>query len=448
MKNKTLNMTEGNVFKLLFTFFIPIFLGNLFQQAYSLVDSIIVGRGIGDNALAAVGSTGLINFLIFGIIFGLTGGFGIHMSQSFGANDFKRLRLQIFAGTSISIALGLLSIILCPFIIRPIFHMINTPADLFEDAISYFEIIMFGLIVSLLCNMAYTILRSVGNSRTPLVATAVSSILNIILDFVMIIPLHMGVNGAAYATVISQVIAGLICLYTILKIDILHFKKEDFTYNISYANEMIKTGIPVAIMNGITAGGCLILQNIVNKMGSDYVASYAACMKILALYEQSSIAVGTTMLTYVGQNLGANKLDRIREGVNKSLILATIVNLPLALTEILIPKLLVGVMLTGTDPIAYSAVFLPVTGFGLFGLGYLYVYRCSLQGLGETVLPMFSGLVEVLMRFSFGLTIGVLNYRGIAISEISAWIGAWLFLMVSYFYKMKKIESDKTRNNE
>jgi len=443
MSNKTMNMTEGKVFKLLFTFFIPVFLGNLFQQAYSMVDSIIVGRGIGDNALAAVGSTGLINFLIFGIIFGLTGGFGIHMSQSFGANDFKKLRLQIFAGTTISIVLGIISIILCPLIIRPIFHMVNTPADIFEDAIAYFEIIMYGLIVSLLCNMAYTILRSVGNSKTPLVATVVSSILNIILDFIMIIPLHMGVQGAAYATVISQVIAGLICLYTISKIDILKLSRDDLSYNFHYANEMLKTGIPVAIMNGITAGGCLILQNIVNKMGSDYVASYAACMKILALYEQTSIAVGTTMLTYVGQNLGANKFDRIREGVNKSLILVTLVNLPFALSEILIPKLLVGVMITGAAPIEYSAVFLPITGFGLFGLGYLYVYRCSLQGLGETVLPMFSGLVEVLMRFCFGLTIGVLSYRGIAISEISAWIGAWLFLMGSYFYKMKKIENQK-----
>lgn len=439
MNQQTQNMTEGRPFRILFTFFIPIFLGNLFQQAYSMVDSVIVGRGIGDKALAAVGSTGLIHFLIMGIIFGLTGGFGIHMSQSFGAGNFCKLRKQIFAGIILSVLFGFLAILLCPFILNPIFRLINTPADIMEDAIAYFEIILYGLMISLLANMTFTILRSVGNSKTPLWATIIASVCNIVLDFIMVIPLHMGVRGAALATLISQIVSMLVCLRTIFRIDVLKFTREDFHYDSTHANEMLRTGVPVAIMNGITAGGCLVLQTLVNRMGSDYVASYAACMKIMGLFEQTSIAVGTTMLTYVGQNLGAGRLDRIRDGVKQGLILATLMNIPFAAAEIFFPKQLVGIMLTGAAPIAYSAVMLPISGFGLFGLGYLYVYRSSLQGLGDTVLPMFSGLVEVIMRFSFGLTIGVLSYRGIAFSEIFAWIGAWLFLMASFYYRMRKL---------
>ena len=438
MAGKTNNMTEGNVFKLLFVFFLPIFLGNLFQQAYSMVDSVIVGKGIGDNALAAVGATGIINFLLLGFIFGLTGGFGIHMSQSFGAGDFRKLKRQIVVATILSAVIGIISTIACLAIIRPLFLMVDTPLDIIEDAIAYFRIILYGILISLFCNLAYTILRAVGNSRTPLAATVVSSIINIILDFILVIPLHMGVEGAAIATVASQLIAALICLRTICKIDELKITRADFHFAWQPAKEMLGTGVPVAIMNGITAGGCLILQTIVNRMGSEYVASYAACSKILALFEQTSFAVGMTMLTFVGQNLGAGRIDRVRDGVRKGLIMATVLNIPLALSEIFMPKLLVGIMLNSAQTISYSAEFLPITGAGIFALGYLFVFRCSLQGLGNTILPMFSGLVEVIMRFVFGLTVGVISYRGIAFSEIAAWIGAWLFLMASYFYVIHK----------
>lgn len=438
LNNKTSNMTEGSIFRLLLLFFMPIFLGNLFQQAYSMVDSVIVGKGIGDDALAAVGATGLINFLLLGFIFGLTGGFGIHMSQSFGAGDFRRLRGQIGVALILSVVIGAVSTIACLCVIRPVFLLVDTPLDILEDALAYFRIILYGILISLLCNLAYTILRAVGNSRTPLIATVVSSVINIVLDYILVIPFRMGVEGAAIATVVSQLIAGLICLRTILKIDELRLKKEDFCFSWKVAGALLGTGFPVAIMNAITAGGCLILQTIVNRMGSDYVAAYAACMKILTLFEQSSIAVGMTMLTFVGQNLGAGKIERIRTGVRKGVLMATIVNIPLALAEIFIPGLLVSIMLNGTEPIAYSAQFLPITGVGLFALGYLYVYRCSLQGLGNTVLPMFSGLIEVLMRLIFGVTVGVLSYRGIALSEVAAWVGAWLFLMGSYWYVLRK----------
>lgn len=440
--SNTKNMTEGKALPLLVAFFIPVFLGNLCQQAYSMVDSVIVGKGIGDKALAAVGSTGLINFLLLGFILGLTGGFGIHMSQSFGAGDYGKLRKQIYVSIVICIVLGIVSTVICLGIIRPVFHLVDTPADIFEDAIRYFAIIIYGIIIWLFSNLGFTILRAVGNSKTPLWATIISSVLNIVLDIVMVIWLRMGVAGAAWATVISQAVAGLICLNTIRKIDVLKITKDDMVFNWSLTSEMMKTGLPVAIMNSITAGGCLILQTIVNRMGSDYVASYAACMKIMSLFEQTGIAVGITMLTYVGQNLGAFKLDRIRDGVRKGLVLVTIVNVPLMLLEVFWPHGLVGIMVSGANPIAYSKEFLPITGWGLFALGYLFIYRHSLQGLGNTVLPMFSGVVEVLCRLIFGVTIGVMSYRGIAISEVSAWVGAWLFLMGSFYYAMYKIKRD------
>ena len=231
LNNKTSNMTEGSIFRLLLFFFMPIFLGNLFQQAYSMVDSVIVGKGIGDDALAAVGATGLINFLLLGFIFGLTGGFGIHMSQSFGAGDFRRLRGQIGVALILSVVIGAVSTIACLCVIRPVFLLVDTPLDILEDALAYFRIILYGILISLLCNLAYTILRAVGNSRTPLIATVVSSVINIVLDYILVIPFRMGVEGAAIATVVSQLIAGLICLRTILKIDELRLKKEDFCFS-------------------------------------------------------------------------------------------------------------------------------------------------------------------------------------------------------------------------
>lgn len=444
MSGKTSNMTEGNIIRILFAFFIPLFLGNLFQQAYSVVDSIIVGKGIGDSALAAVGSTGLINFLLLGFIFGLTGGFGIHMSQSFGAGDMQKLRSLIVVASFLSVIIGVISTGLCLWVVRPIFRLVDTPADIFEDAVAYFEIILFGIIISLFCNLAYTILRAVGNSRTPLVATIISSIVNIVLDFVLVIPLHLGVRGAALATVLSQVMSGLICLNTIRKIEVLKITKEDIHFAIKPAKDMLATGLPVGIMNAITAGGCLILQTLVNRMGSDYVASYAACMKVAGLFEQTGIAVGMTMITYVGQNVGAGKLDRVKEGIRKGFLLSTVMNVPLALAEVLFPKFLVGIMLNSPKIIQTSVEFLPITGIGIFALGYLFVYRFSLQGLGNTFMPMLSGIVEVLMRFVFGLTIGVKSFSGIAISEVSAWVGAWLFLMFSYFYVIRKMEREKS----
>jgi len=415
-----------------------LFLGNLCQQAYSMVDSIIVGKGISDGALAAVGATGVINFLLLGFIFGMTGGFGIHMSQSFGAGDYPKLRKQISVAVILTLAIGLISTVLCLSIIEPLFRFIKTPEDILGDALDYFRIILYGISVSLLCNLAFTILRSVGNSKTPLAATVLSSILNIVLDYIFVIRMKMGVKGAAWATVISQLAAGLVCLYTIMSVDILRIKPDALGFDSHHARQLLGSGMPVAFMNAITAGGCLILQTIVNRMGSNYVASYSACMKINNLLEQVGMSVGITLLTFVGQNIGAGRIQRVKQGVRQGLVLSTVLTVPLAAICILFSEQLVSIMLSDEVTIGYSPEFLPITGIGMFALGYLFCFRYSLQGLGNTILPMCSGLVEVAMRFLFGLTVGRLSYAGIAISEVAAWVGAWLFLMVSFLWVYRK----------
>ena len=434
---KTNNMTEGNSLKQIVLFFLPLLMGNLFQQVYSLVDSIIVGKGIGDKALAAVGASGTLNFLILGFVVGLTRGFGINFSQSFGKGDSKLLRSYILAAQYISLTMSVLFTLLCLLALRGMLRFLQTPSDIYSDAYAYFAVILAGITITVLNNLTITILQSLGDSKTPLTAMVISSIINIILDLLFVMGLHLGVIGAAIATVIAQAVSYIYCRFILSRIPDLSDekskrKKRFVMPELTLCVDLLKMGLPVAFMNSVTAAGGMILQYFVNLMGSAYVAAYSVCMKFAGLFEQFGISVGLAILTFVGQNKGAGKYDRIRKGVRQGLVLSVIVNIPLALIQIVFPEKISGLMLSDPDTIGYCAQFMPILGISLFALGWLFVFRYAVQGLGNTIVPMFSGFLEVALRLVFGFTLGKMSFTGIAISEVSAWIGAAIMLALTY----------------
>lgn len=449
---ETKNMTSGNSMKQIVLFFLPLLFGNLFQQVYSLVDSIIVGKGIGDSALAAVGASGTLNFLILGFVVGLTRGFGINFSQVFGKGDLKLLRGYIKAAQFISTVMSVVMTVICLAALEKMLVFLETPQDIFKDAYNYFFVILAGILITVLNNLAITILQSLGDSKTPLTAMIVSSVVNIILDIALVIGVRFGVVGAAVATVIAQAVSYIYCRVKIGKLSVLAETSENTERaervgkglslpNPALCADLLKMGLPVAFMNSVTAAGGMILQYFVNLMGSAYVAAYSVCMKFAGLFEQFGMSVGLAILTFVGQNKGAAKYDRIRKGVWQGIALSIVVNIPLALLQIAFPKALARIMLSDSVTIGYCGEFMPILGISLFALGWLFIFRYAVQGLGNTVVPMFSGFLEVAMRLAFGFTIGRLSFRGIAFSEVSAWIGAFVMLAVTYFVLMKKNRS-------
>lgn len=441
-KNTTNDMTQGNCMRLLVQFFLPILAGNLFQQLYSFADSMVVGKGIGDTALAAVGNTSSVHFLIIGFAIGLTGGLGICISQSFGSGNYEKLRKELAMSVWICLAIGIVITVVSLAFMRQLFTFLHTPEDLMTETLQYFGTILAGTTITIFNNFAMTLLRSVGNSRVPLVAMIISAIANVLMDLLFVFPLHMGVFGAALATVLAQVLSALYCCYYIGREKNLIPKKTDWKPQSVIIKRLTLKGLPVAVMNSVTAVGGMVLQTFVNNMGTSYVAAYAACTKILSLFEQPANTVGLALLTFVGQNYGAGKKERIRTGIREGIILTILINIPLALMLLCIPEFLTSFMLNDTSIISYTRDFLAVTGICLFPLGWLFVFRNGCQGMGHTFVPMLSGVLEVSLRVVMvKLLTPYLAFRGVALAEVSAWIGAWIMLMITYWIYQERTDS-------
>ena len=323
-KNTTNDMTQGNCMRLLVQFFLPILAGNLFQQLYSFADSMVGGKGIGDTALAAVGNTGSVHFLIIGFAIGLTGGLGICISQSFGSGNYEKLRKELAMSVWICLAIGILITVVSLAFMRQLFTFLHTPEGLMTETLQYFGTILAGTTITIFNNFAMTLLRSVGNSRVPLVAMIISAIANVLMDLLFVFPLHMGVFGAALATVLAQVLSALYCCYYIGREKNLIPRKTDWKPQSVIIKRLTLKGLPVAVMNSVTAVGGMVLQTFVNNMGTSYVAAYAACTKILSLFEQPANTVGLALLTFVGQNYGAGKYHRMRKSVRVCMVMAYI----------------------------------------------------------------------------------------------------------------------------
>ena len=441
-------MTTGNPVKLILFFSIPLLIGNVFQQFYSMVDTIIVGRYVGVQALAAVGVTGSLSFLILGFTFGLTGGFSVIIAQRFGANDEDGLRKSVATSTILSIISTIIITLASMLSAKPVLSLMNTPDDIINDATIYIIIIYAGTCATVFYNMIAGILRSLGDSKTPLYFLILSSILNIILDLFFILNFNMGVRGAAYATVIAQGISGILCLiYALKKYPILRLKKEDWIWDKNFALKHLNVGIPMALQFSITATGVMVLQTALNAFGSTVIAAYTAASKVEQIVTQPGISFGTTMATYCGQNLGAGKYDRIKEGVKKGSIITIMVSIIAAVVLFVFGKSLSTLFISSDqiEALNYSKQYLNTVAIFLPILGVLFIYRNSLQGIGDAFIPMMAGVAELVARVIVAFTLpAFIGYIGICLASPFAWIGATIPMAIKYRILIKRMLIEKT----
>ncbi|CAG9708494.1 MATE family efflux transporter [Clostridium neonatale] len=444
----TKDMTTGNPVKLILFFSIPLLIGNVFQQFYSMVDTIIVGRYVGVQALAAVGVTGSLSFLILGFTFGLTGGFSVIIAQRFGANDEDGLRKSVATSTILSIISTIIITLASMLSAKPVLSLMNTPDDIINDATIYIIIIYAGTCATVFYNMIAGILRSLGDSKTPLYFLILSSILNIILDLFFILNFNMGVRGAAYATVITQGISGILCLiYALKKYPILRLKKEDWIWDKNFALKHLNVGIPMALQFSITATGVMVLQTALNAFGSTVIAAYTAASKVEQIVTQPGISFGTTMATYCGQNLGAGKYDRIKEGVKKGSIITIMVSIIAAVVLFVFGKSLSTLFISSDqiEALNYSKQYLNTVAAFLPILGMLFIYRNSLQGIGDAFIPMMAGVAELVAMVIVAFTLpAFIGYIGICLASPFAWIGATIPMAIKYRILIKRMLIEKT----
>ena len=443
MKRNGANLTDGKPVKLILQFAIPVFLGNLFQLFYGLIDTKIVGSTLGEGALAAVGSVSILYNLLTGFFNGMTLGFSVVTARYFGAGDTEKLKRSV-AGT---ILLGFITaaiLVTGVFVfLRPLLTVMHVPAEQKEMAYTYISILVLGMFVTLAYNMCANVLRAIGDSMTPLIFLILAAVLNVILDYVCILVFSMGVGGAAVATVISQVVSVVLCVIHIKKhFPILQVERRHFKLNKSEVFAMLSGGLSMGMMSSLVNLGTLILQTGINTLGTSVIVAHTAARKIFEIWGLPVTVLGSTMATYSGQNYGAGKKERIRTGIREGVILTILINIPLALMLLCIPEFLTSFMLNDASIISYTRDFLAVTGICLFPLGWLFVFRNGCQGMGHTFVPMLSGVLEVSLRVVMvKLLTPYLAFRGVALAEVSAWIGAWIMLMITYWIYQERTDS-------
>lgn len=444
MKNDMTNdMTKGNPVKLILLFSIPLLIGNVFQQFYSMVDTIIVGRFVGVDALAAVGSTGSMVFLVNGFATGLTSGFAVLVSQKFGAKDENGLRKAVASAVTLTVISVIVVTLVSLIGAKPLLKLMNTPENIMGDAYTYIKIIYGGVVATVAYNLIASILRALGDSKTPLYFLIVSSVLNVILDLVFIINFKMGVAGAAYATIISQGISAILCLiYTYKKFIILRLKKEDFKVKRSYYHKHLKIGIPMALQFSITAIGIMTVQGALNVFGSIVIASYTAASKALQLVMQPAITFGVTMATYCGQNLGAKEYGRIKEGVKECTKISVITSIIAGAVLIFLGKYFVMMFITNPDAeiLKYAQQVLDISAIFFIPLGLIFIYRNALQGIGDSFVPMMAGVYELVARAIVAFTLPkYLRFMGICLADPVAWFAAVIPLGITYFRRIRSL---------
>ena len=410
MSKNTQIMTEGRPWKLILGLALPLMFGNIFQQLYTVMDTLIVGRVLGVHALAALGASDWLNWMILGLVTGITQGFCILAAQKFGAGKTEELKETVGASVTLSAVTAIVIEILSQILVLPLLKLLDTPSDILPMALLYLRILFAGIPIVMTYNLLASLLRALGDGRTPLYAMVVASVLNILLDILFVAGFHTGVGGAAAATLIAQAVAALYCLRVILRMEILRIRPSHLRPDRRLAWQLFSLGTPMAAQNTIIAVGGLVIQSIVNGFGVIFIAGYTASNKLYGILEIAATSYGYAMVTYVGQNLGAGLWQRIRQGVRHALGIALATSVVIAIAMLLTGRMLVGSFITGSPQevleateiayhyLAIMSIFLPI-------LYLLHLYRSSLQGMGDTVLPMASGIAEFVMRTGAALTL-------------------------------------------
>ena len=438
----TNDMTSGNPVKLIIRFMIPMCLGNIFQQFYNIADSIIAGQFLGVNALAAIGSTGSLIFLVMGWLNGLTSGFSIWVAQWFGAKKLNRMRHFIAMSLYICAAFVLVMTVGLMIANEPILRLMNAPEELLPDIKAYMGIIYAGLAVTCAYNALAAVLRALGDSKSPLYFLIISALLNVVLDIAFIVIFHMGVEGCAYATVIAQAVSALLCLvYIKKKFPVLKLKKDDFHFSWFTIRKLLSLGIPMGLQFSITAIGTIIVQGAINVYGAVYMAGFSAAGKIQNIICTVFVSFGATIATYVGQNRGAGKMDRVKKGVYLTQAMIFISSFIIMAVIHFFGKymMLIFVDPSETEVLRAAEIYFNTVSWCYPFLGSIYLYRNALQGMGYGLVPMLGGVFELAARALIVLLVaGSASFAGVCMSDPAAWIAALIPLVPYYFWTMKK----------
>lgn len=433
----TKDMTSGSPLRLIIGFAIPMFLGMLFQQFYSMVDTIIVGKFLGVTQLAGVGATSSLNFMVIGFCTGLCNGFAIPVAQKFGARQDSELRRFVANCMWLCIGFSVVLTVTVVALCRPILMLLGTPEDIFEYAYLYIVIIFMGIPCTILYNILAAIIRSLGDSRTPVVFLAISSAINIVLDIVFIVVFRQGVEGPALATVISQGGSGLICLWYMKKFAILKGTREEWRMRSDYMVKLCYMGVPMGLQYSVTAIGSLIIQSAINSFGSVAVAGVTAGQKINMFITCPIESLGATMAPYSGQNMGAGKLDRITEGVRSGILCGFVASAVLLGIVLLFGRQLPLIFMdeANDEVVSYAYQFLLTSACAYCLLTLVNVVRFSIQGMGFSVFAVTSGLLEMIARSTAGLVlVPLLGFTGICLGNVLAWVFADSFLIPAYLH--------------
>ena len=436
------DMTSGSPMRLILGFAVPLLFGLLFQQFYSMVDTIIVGHYLGVDALASVGATGSVNFLIIGFCMGICSGFAIPVAQEFGARHEQNMRRYVANCVWLSLIFAAVMTVAVVALCRPILQVMRTPANIIDGSYSYIVIIFLGIPITYLYNMTAAILRSLGDSKTPVIFLVMAAILNIFLDLLCIIAFHMGVAGAAVATVVSQAIAGVCCLiFMYRKFDILRLSKEEWKWNGQFAGKLCGMGIPMGLQYSITAIGSVVLQSAVNGIGSDAVAAVTAGGKLSMLLMCPFDAMGSTMATFGGQNVGAGKLERVDGGLKSCVILGAVYSvIAAAIVYTMGGSMLLLFLDAGEAAILGNAfTFIKTNVLFYFFLALVNIVRFLIQGMGYSKLAVFAGAFEMIARGLMGFAlVPLFGFRAVCFANPLAWVFADMFLIPAFFHVRKK----------
>ena len=443
--SKNLNMTQGSPLKLLIRFALPLMFGNVFQQLYTVVDTAIVGQGVSMAALAAIGSVDWLNWMLLGVAQGFTQGFSVRIAQKFGQGDKKGLQLFMAQSAIASVVLAVLCTGLGQAALPLFLRLLRVPEELIQMSSLYVRIIFAGLPAVFFFNYCSSMLRAVGDSKTPLIAMVVAALTNIVLDLVAVFVLHWGIAGAAGATVFAQCLSGLICLLKICRTPQLRFTKQDMALRWDVLSNLMKIGMPVASKNIMVALGGIAITTVVNTFGTAFIAGFTATNKLYGLLEIAAISYHYAVTTYVGQNYGAMRFDRIRDGMKSAAILATATSVVIAAVMILFGRPITMLFISTADgaqaaiagDIAYQ--YLCIMAYCLPVLYMLYLLLSALQGMGDTVRPMMSGIVELVLRVCIALIVTYTGHEtGIFWAETAAWTGATAYLAYHFIKRTKK----------
>ena len=451
---KTKDLTQGNVAKLLLFFAFPTLLSNVFQQFYNLADTAIAGHILGDNALVAIGASSTINSLVLSFAWGLNGGFGIIIAQCFGAKDFKKLKKSVAISLSINVLFSLIVCIFGIFMSRPMLQALNTPAARLNEANSYISVILVFIIVPMLYNLEAVILRSLGDSKTPLYFLIFSSVLNIILDYVLIKFTHMGVKGAAVATVLAQLLSVILCFVVILKnFKIIRLKKNDFHFSASLFKNMMSAGMAMAVMNSIFSIGSIIMQGSINALGEDIIAAHLGSKKVAEMFMQPLVTIGTACSTFVGQNYGALKIGRIKASIKYSTIYSLIWSVFTFFILWFFGGQIARLVTGSASQVVFdnTQMYLRINAPFYFVLGLLFTLRFSIQSVDRKMPPIISSSMELASKIAAAyLFIPLWGYLGACIAEPLSWTLGAIYLLFVFKKEFKRLDglAEKQKQKE